>query len=301
MARQALGRGLQALMGSEAVSAGAQEIDIDRVTPSGYQARTEIDPEALNELAESIRLHGVVQPIVVRPRGDGYELVVGERRWRAAQLAGLRTIPAVVRELDERSTMELGLIENLQREDLNVLDEAEAYRRLMEEFGLTQEQVASAVGKKRSSVANALRLLSLSARVKELVRSGKLGAGHAKVLAGLESEREQLVLAQAVVERGWSVRQLEDTVRRRKSVRGTHTGGRAEEGASNEESSALPADIKEVVEALQRFLGTKVRCRPGKQKSVLEIEYYGEEDLRRILERVAAQLGGRGGVDDVPF
>lgn len=280
-----LGRGLQALLGEEkGTEQGPREIAVEAIAPGRYQARTEVDNSRLQELADSIRQHGVVQPVVVRPVGTGYELVVGERRWRAAQLAGLRTIPAVVRELDERTAMELGLIENLQREDLNPLDEAEAYRRLMEEFGLTQEEVAAAVGKQRSTVGNALRLLSLSAGVQHLVRSSELSAGHAKVLAGVEEKGVQEAMAMAAVRGNWSVRELEERVRQWRERRMT---GRQHDVRSRRGQVMLRPELREVIERVQSALGTRVHCRPGKKKGVLEIEYYSQEDLERIVERIA--------------
>ena len=280
-----LGRGLQALLGEEkGTEQGPREIAVEAIAPGRYQARTEVDNSRLQELADSIRQHGVVQPVVVRPVGTGYELVVGERRWRAAQLAGLRTIPAVVRELDERTAMELGLIENLQREDLNPLDEAEAYRRLMEEFGLTQEEVAAAVGKQRSTVGNALRLLSLSAGVQHLVRSSELSAGHAKVLAGVEEKGVQEAMATAAVRGNWSVRELEERVRQWRERR---MAGRQHDVRSGRGQVMLRPELREVIERVQSALGTRVHCRPGKKKGVLEIEYYSQEDLERIVERIA--------------
>ncbi|MGE5482266.1 MAG: ParB/RepB/Spo0J family partition protein [Bacteroidota bacterium] len=285
LGRPVLGRGLQALLGEEkGTEQGPREIAVEAIAPGRYQARTEVDNSRLQELADSIRQHGVVQPVVVRPVGTGYELVVGERRWRAAQLAGLRTIPAVVRELDERTAMELGLIENLQREDLNPLDEAEAYRRLMEEFGLTQEEVAAAVGKQRSTVGNALRLLSLSAGVQHLVRSSELSAGHAKVLAGVEEKGVQEAMATAAVRGNWSVRELEERVRQWRERRMT---GQRQEVRSGRGQIMLRPELREVIERVQSALGTRVHCRPGKKKGVLEIEYYSQEDLERIVERIA--------------
>lgn len=275
---------MQALLGEErGTEQGPREIAVEAIAPGRYQARSEIDSSRLQELAESIRQHGVVQPVVVRPVAGGYELVVGERRWRAAQMAGLRTIPAVVRELDDRTAMELGLIENLQREDLNPLDEAEAYRRLMVEFGLTQEEVAAAVGKQRSTVSNVLRLLSLSQGVQALVRSGELSAGHAKVLAGVEEKSMQEALATAAVRGNWSVRELEERVRQWRAKRAPGGQGSARSGRGE---VLLKPELREVVERVQSVLGTRVRCRPGKKKGVLEIEFYSQEDLERIVERI---------------
>lgn len=187
MTRQALGRGLRALIpeaNEETVE--VRELPVDRIEVNPFQPRQQMDPEALAELAESIRAQGVIQPLVVRPVGEGYQLVVGERRWRAAQMAGLERVPVVVRSIGDREAAALALVENLQREGLNPIEEAMGFRRLMLEFGWTQEEVASRVGRKRSSVANALRLLQLAPEVQDLIMGGQLSAGHGKVLAAVE-------------------------------------------------------------------------------------------------------------------
>jgi len=214
VSRKALGRGLRALIPeADGLETPIREIPIDQIDRNPEQPRKWFGEDQLEELKESILSHGVLEPIIVRPVEGRYELVVGERRWRAAQLAGLRTIPAVVRPLSDREAMEMALVENLQREDLNPIEEAEAYRRLMEEFQLTQEQVADRVGKKRSTVANRLRLLEIEPELRAEIAAGRLSAGHAKALLSIESSAERLKVAQRVIEEGWSVRAIEEYVR----------------------------------------------------------------------------------------
>src|SRR5579884_1275446 len=224
--RKALGRGLSALLGSpELDQEQLREIDIERILPNAHQPRKSFDDESLNDLADSIRVHGVVQPIVVRPLEDGFfQLIAGERRWRAAQRAGLNRIPAVVRESDEHAALEVALIENLQREDLNPIEEAQAYDRLMSEFGLTQEEVARAVGKNRTTVANMLRLLRLPPEVQDWLRENKLTTGHAKALLSLNDLSAILDAAKRIIQGNYSVRQAEMFVAR-------HTKGQQEASA----------------------------------------------------------------------
>ncbi len=277
MSRQALGRGLRALIpGDEASPSGGrvEMIPVDQIVPGTFQPRQQVDEARLQELADSIAVHGVLEPLVVRRKGPGYELVVGERRWRAAQKAGLREVPALVRELTDSQAAELALVENLQREDLNPLEEAEAYRRLMEEFGLTQEEVARRVGKPRSTVANRLRLLELDPAVKELVRSGRLSAGHAKALLGLEAPEEQRALGEQMVATGASVREAEALVRA--AARRRPRRGRVE--------ASEDVQLNELRERLQERLGTRVRIVRGGQGGRLEIEFFGDEDLERVAE-----------------
>ncbi|MGI6036622.1 MAG: ParB/RepB/Spo0J family partition protein [Limnochordia bacterium] len=278
MSRQVLGKGLRALMPSEGpIPAGEEvrEVDIGAIKPNPYQPRRTYDEEALEELAESIGRQGVLQPVLVRKEGDGYTLIVGERRWRAAQRAGLKKMPVIVRQVSDSQMMIQALVENIQREDLNPLEEAEAYRRLMEAGSLTQEQVAEMVGKKRPTVANALRLLSLTAPVQKLLLEGKLSAGHAKVLLALQGE-EQMALAQQVVEGGLSVRDTEKLVasRGKKVPRGTKGAPKVRD-----------PQLIDVEDQLQRALGTKVRIKPrGRAAGRIEIEYYSIDDIDRIIE-----------------
>lgn len=289
MARKSgLGSGLGALFGEElknqqeSVSPGAPAVlPVTKVEPRPDQPRKEFDEEALEELAESIRAHGLIQPVVVRPLpGDYYQIIAGERRWRAARLAGLTEIPVRVIEADDRVAMELALVENLQREDLNPIEEARGYCVLMEEYGLTQEQVSEAVGRSRSAVANALRLLSLASAVQELVAEGKLSAGHARALIPLRGEQAQERAAETIINERLSVRQTEalcarlarsDTPRRKQN-----TPGRVD----------TIDYAKEVERELENALGRKVTLVEGKKKGHIELEFYGAEDREKLIENL---------------
>lgn len=278
MSRQALGRGLRALI-PQAEEAGHEEIrqiQVSEVHPNPYQPRRSFDEESLGELAASIREKGVLQPVTVRQKGQVFELVAGERRWRAAQLAGLSVIPAVIRQLSDREVMEIALIENLQREDLNPIEEAEAYEVLMREFDLTQEEVAKAVGKGRPTVANRLRLLRLPDAVREWVAGGQLSAGHAKILVVMDEEQATEIGRRCVVE-GWSVRELEEFL----EVGVKTSGGRRQKQPEVRRKNPL---IRELEERLQGALGTKVKVKDRKGKGKIEVEYYSTEELNRILE-----------------
>ncbi len=273
MSRQALGKGLRSLIpqAEEGNQSGVEELKTKMITANPFQPRKHFDEEKLEQLAASIRQYGVLEPIIVRSKGNTYEIVVGERRWRACTLADIATIPAVVRELTDKEMMEIALIENLQREDLNAIEEAEGYQRLIEEFALTQEEVAYSVGKKRSSVANSLRLLGLDSKVKQCVISGKLSTGHAKVLLSVESRAERQVLAERVISEDLSVRQLEKLLKAKQSVpRGT--------------SLSKTPEVQGLQDELQRVLGTKVKLDYRKGKGKIQIEYYSDEELERILE-----------------
>lgn len=248
-----------------------REVPVEEISPNPRQARRQFDEEKLKELAASIEQHGLVQPVVVRPRGSGYELVSGERRWRAYRALGREFIPAVVREMSDEEAAVAVLIENLQREDLNPLEEALAYRQLMDEFGLTQEEVARRVGKSRAAVANALRLLGLPAEVKELVEQGKISAGHARALAGVEDEAEVVRLARRAAEGGFSVRDVEDAVRERT--------GRAKRNRKTESDEELRLAAEEV----GRSLGTRVVIRGSRARGKVEISYGSESVLWRVL------------------
>jgi ParB family chromosome partitioning protein len=259
---------------------------VAEIVPGPIQPRHGFDAERLAELAESIRQHGVVQPLLVRPRGDRFELVAGERRWRAAQLAGLTEVPAMVRELADADALKVALVENLQREDLNPLEEAEAYSRLMQEFRLTQEEIAAAVGKSRPAVANTLRLLQLAPPIQQAIARGECSAGHGRALLGVAETRAQLALLQQAVQQGLTVRELERLVERRR-VAGV--GGRPKR-------KALPSpEVAAVEEELRRALGTRVHLRPGRKVSHLDIEFYGPDDLERILDRLGIRRRLTGG------
>lgn len=277
MSRQALGKGLRSLIPQvEEVDDhnNVHQVDVNSISANPFQPRKHFDPEKLEQLADSIKQHGVLEPIIVRKVDDSYQVVVGERRWRASCLAGLDTIPAVIREYTKRQMTEIALIENLQREDLNPIEEAEGYQILIDEFELTQEEIAYSVGKKRSSVANSLRLLGLNQEIKQLVSAGQLSQGHAKVILGLDSLKDRNSLAKRVVEDDLSVRQLEQLIKTKQKV------AKVKKASKNEENP----EVKELEEELQRVLGTKVRLDYREGKGKIEIEYYSDEELERILE-----------------
>ena len=231
MAKTGLGRGLSSLLGarpaankktqsgkkpasmpSSAAAEATNEVPVGEILPGAMQPRNGMDDDSLGELAESIRENGIMQPLVVRPRKGGYELIAGERRWRAAQMAGLAKVPIVIRDVDDRTALELGLVENLQRENLDPIEEAKGYAQLMDQFDLTQEEVAAKVGKNRATVANALRLIKLPAEVQAHVRDGRLSSGHAKAILGLKNAKDQIAVAKRVIKKELSVRQAEELV-----------------------------------------------------------------------------------------
>jgi ParB family chromosome partitioning protein len=253
-------------------STGIVRIAVEQIVRDPAQPRKTFDEAKLRELAESIRTQGVIQPILVRRDGADYRLIAGERRWRAAQLAGLHEVPAVVRDVTPAEAFELALVENLQRTDLNPLEEAEGYRRLVQEFGLTQEQVGERVGRDRASVANALRLLQLPDVVKNLLASGALGMGHARALLGMISGTELTKTAERIAREQLSVRETERIVR---TARGSSSAPSRRPAGS--------AAARAVVEDLQRRLGTKVRLEDRGGKGTLEIDFFSYEDLERIL------------------
>lgn len=287
MMRKALGRGLEALLPASgpapaATAPGLLQLPVDAIAPNPEQPRRTFSPDELAELAASIRLHGVLQPVVVRRVGGGYELIAGERRLRAARLAGLREVPAVLRDGDERARMELALVENLQREDLTPLEEAEAYRLLMEEYGLTQEDVAARVGKSRPAVANALRLLTLPEEVKARLRAGELTAGHARAVLSVGDADAQIALAQEIVDGKLPKSEAERVAaawRGRAHVARPRRAARAAAGDPNWRAAA---------EDLTRKLGTRVRLVPRGRGGGIEIEFYSAAELDRLVH----QLGG---------
>lgn len=287
MSKKGLGKGLGALIPgidpTERERQGVVELEIGQIKPNPDQPRKEFDEVRLEELALSIKEHGIVQPVIVRKVGDGYELVAGERRWRAAQLAGLTKVPALVREFTEAERMEIALIENLQREDLNPLEEAEAYRALMDAFGLTQEALAKRLGRSRSQVANTLRLLQLPDRVQEEIRAGRLSMGHAKVLGGVEDPAELVALAEKVVSEGLSVRELEELLRPREKRERPRAKVRAK----------LPPDLAAVERRLREQLGTPVKLHWSGERGRVEITFFGEEGLNRLLEALGMSQPGQ--------
>ena len=251
-------------------------VSLDDIRPNSAQPRKVFDQEALQDLASSIREHGVIQPVLLRPAKTGFELVAGERRWRAARLAGLKQIPAIVRELTDRQNMFYALIENMQREDLNSIEEASGMEEMMSAFGLNQEETAKTIGKSRSYVTNALRLLRLPQDVQDMVMDGRLSAGHARAIAGLEGEALQLEAAVKCVENGWSVRQVESYT------------GEQKKPAKRRKSRLLgknkDKDLAAVEQQVTEALGTKVRIRGTEKKGKLELEYYSRGELERLIE-----------------
>ena len=276
--QKGLGRGLGALIddfSASGVSDSITSLPLQKVEPNPRQPRRMFDEEELQALADSIAEHGIVQPLAVRDEGNGYYMIIaGERRWRAARLAGLDEVPVVVLEADDRTVMELALVENLQRQDLNPMEEAEGYRVLMEDYGLTQEQTAERVGKSRPAVANALRLLALPDEVRELVESGALSAGHARAILSLSSEKLQKAAAQKILALRLSVRQAEAMCKRMSA-----------ETKSKKPKSVLTVDyVGECEKALTKQLSRKVRIVNGKRKGRFELEFYGQDDLQRLYD-----------------
>jgi ParB family chromosome partitioning protein len=277
--KKGLGRGLQALIpeyqGEE--PQGVETINIAYIHPNQYQPRKQFNEESLKELAESIKQNGIIQPIIVRKVASGYQIVAGERRWRAAKIAGLSEIPAIVKDFDDLQVMEIALIENLQREDLNPIEEAKAYKALIEQFNLTQEEISKKIGKSRSVIANSIRLLNLDDRVQAMLVKGEITIGHAKVILSLPSKNLQYEAAKKVVTENLNVRETEDLVKNllRKNGKSSQKG----------KSNRIDIHIKEIEDNLCSFLGTKVKIsQRGKNRGIIQIEYYSEEDLTRIIE-----------------
>lgn len=270
MNKRGLGRGLGALLGPESESAtdAALEIPIDRIRPNPHQPRKRFDETALAELTDSIRISGVIQPIIVRRGGDGYELVAGERRWRAAKQAGLATIPAVVREVTNAESLELALVENLLREDLNPIEAAEGYRQLLADFGWTQEQLGQRIGKDRSSIANALRLLRLPEPIQDDLRSGHLTMGHALSILSLTSSETQMKLRDEILAHSWSVRATEADAKTRRP--------------GNAKARRRSVELAALEEWLQRTLLTRVRIVGNDRRGRIEVTYANAEELERL-------------------
>ena len=267
-----------------AVPAGPyREIDVSAIEPSPYQPRRDMNPEHVKELAESIRSEGLLQPIVVRERGSKFELIAGERRWRAHQHLGLKKIAARIMEASDSSSAVISLIENIQREGLNAIEEALAYASLMGDFDLTQEAVAERVGKGRATIANALRLLQLDREIQGYVSKGMLSSGHAKVLLGIDDPAQRLIFARRMIETGMSVREAERHLRRLKA----DSGSRSSASVSNPE--ATDTIVRDLEKQISTRLNTKVSLKHTPKKGRLIIEYYGNEDLQRILEKTGLQ------------
>jgi ParB family chromosome partitioning protein len=277
--RSGLGRGLDALIGAVAPGTAVDEVDIDLIAPNPEQPRSHFDPEALQELADSIREHGIIQPLIVSrlsgERAGAYQLIAGERRLLAARQAGLQRVPVIVREASSQSLLELALVENLQRQDLGPLEEAAAFRRLNEEFGLTQEAIAARVGRSRPAVANSLRLLSLPPQIQASLASGQISAGHARALAGIEDAEEQLRTWQRIVEASLTVRDAEALVRQKGQRR------------ARQAPAGLPAEMAAIEESLRAALGTRVELQRGRNGGRLVIHFFSDEELEALLERLS--------------
>jgi len=282
-----LGRGLSALIPTAAESHtqasqdSTRDVAVDRITPSPFQPRRSFDEAKLEELAASIRYQGIIQPLVVRPQGEGFELIAGERRWRAAMRAGLSRVPVVIRNATDHEALQLALVENLQREDLNPIEEASGYRRLQEEFHWSQEEMADKVGKSRPAIANSLRLLTLPTEVQQELAAGNLPAGQARALLGLHTEPLIISACREVIAKGLSTRETE------KMVRNLLIGRKRRRPLP-----LVDPDLKSVVENLQRSLGTRVRLLPKARstKGKIEIEYYTLADLERIIQVISTRF-----------
>ena len=293
MSKPALGRGLGALIAPSKAAAAAvaaveaggervQSVALTQVVPSPLQPRTTFPAEHLAELVDSIRENGIIQPLIVRKVNGLHELIAGERRWRAAGQAGLKEVPVIVREASDLEVLEFALIENLQREDLNPIEEAQAYTRLATEFKLKQEEIAKKVGKSRAAVANTMRLLDLDGEVQTHLVQGRLTVGHAKALLGLGTAEEQCAIAAMLIKKGLSVRATEDAVNDHLSKgQGSGKGGRRRRGARE-----VPAVVRHLENRLQQRLSTRVEIRHGEQKGLIVIEYYGNDDLQRLLREL---------------
>jgi ParB family chromosome partitioning protein len=282
MNRKALGRGLGALLSSDrTIDIGSEpsEVDLDSIVPGPMQPRTHFDEASLASLAESIRSHGVVQPLLVRRRENGYELIAGERRWRAAKLAGLLRVPVVVKEVPDESLLEIALIENIQRENLNPIEEAQAYQKLIEAVGLTQEALASKVGRDRSYITNYLRLLRLPEDLQQLVKEGRLSTGHARTLLSLSHADLQRRVARQIIDGGLSVRATEHLVHKQMAEKPSQTSSAPK---------IVDPNIRAAETKLRRVLGTQVKILlSGEGKGKLEISFFSSQDLDRIYNLLA--------------
>lgn len=294
MRKRSLGRGLSELLSGDSPphSRTVVEIPLDEIQPNPNQPRREMHEERLEELAASIEEHGILQPILVRRRGGTYELVAGERRWRAAQKVGLDTISCLVQDIDDRTSLQIALIENLQRDDLNDIELASGYRQLLDDFGLTQEELAQRIGKSRSAVTNTLRLLELPEEIQEAIRNGQISAGHGRALLALAAEPDEMQqLAQRITQEDLSVRQVEQMVR---EISEPETIETEEEDAQpptvrqKQEKDVLLADAEE---RLQTALATKVNIKPRSKGGMIQIQYFDDEDLSRLVETIDSAGG----------
>lgn len=270
MAKKALGKGLSALIPEykEEKQESVMELKITDIEANDNQPRKQFDEEGLMNLAQSIKEHGIVQPIIVRKDGSIYQIVAGERRWRAARLAGLKTVPVVVKDYTDEQLLEIALIENLQREDLNPIEEANAYKVLIDEYSLSQEEIGKRIGKSRSAITNSIRLLNLPTEIVDYLIAGKITAGHARALLTIEDDKKKIEIADRIIKENLNVRQVEKLTREKKRTRKTKTKS---------------AEISDLEERLRNALGTKVTITHGRKKGKIEIEYYGIDDLDKII------------------
>jgi len=285
MARQSLGRGLSALLGEDtAAHTGSLEIDVDLIEPNPEQPRTHFDDSNLEDLARSIKANGVVQPIVVRKKDGRYQIIAGERRWRATQKAGIRKIPAIVKDVPDDKLLELALVENIQRQELNAIEEAKAYRKLIDFIGLTQEMVADRVGKDRTLIATSIRLLKLPNDIQRHIVEGKLSAGHGRALLMTDDPKIQRIVANSAVDMGLSVRETEKTVKRL-ARKGMQTA------VTKQVTTQIDPNIKSAEAKLMRTLSTKVTITPSGRRAggKIEIEYYTIDDLDRLFQMLVGK------------
>ena len=275
-----LGKGLDALFSNsvqnieEEIKQGEQvlTLEVNEVEPNRDQPRKHFDEEALEELADSIKRYGLIQPIIVSKKNGYYEIIAGERRWRACKKAGIKTIPAILRDDDEKKNREISLIENIQREDLNTVEKAEGIKTLMEEYSLTQQQVSEILGKSRSAIANTVRILNLDKRVLELAKEGKLTEGHCRALLAIDDGDKQLEMALRIIERGSNVREVENKTKTRKKMK--------------KKDLKYEAIYRDIEDSFQSFFGTRVSLQAGQKKGKIVIEYKSNEDLERLLELI---------------
>ena len=278
MARKgALGKGLSALIPDDALDMkqAAFEVDIDSVFPNKSQPRQYFDEEKIEVLGESIKEHGIIQPIIVKKEGKFYKIIAGERRWRAAKQVGLKKVPIIEKELGEQEIAEISLIENIQREDLNPIEEALAYKKLSKEFKLTQEEIAKKVGKSRTAITNNMRLLNLHKSIRDFIINGDLSEGHGKIIAGVEDTEKQLKIAEKVINEELNVRQTETLIKE------------WDKSPTPKKKQSKDIHVRSVEEKLEDIFGTKVSINKGKKKSKIEIEFYSEDDLERILNLIS--------------
>lgn len=287
----ALGRGLDALLGSysETVESTVQNISLNLIDNNSNQPRTQFDEDKLAELAESIKAHGIVQPILLKKVGERYRIIAGERRFRAARLAELAEIPAIIKNMSEREMQEVALIENLQRVDLNPIEEASAIKELLTAYGLTQEELASRLGKSRPAIANALRLLTLPAEVQQMLREGIISAGHARTLVSLDNPDDIIEIANCIVENKLSVRETEILVKKLQSQIASEDNESQGKARGNEGKTVLTNELKSAQQRLTEHFGTKVRFKGNEDKGKIIIEYYSKDELINIFDMIIAE------------